>query len=379
MTYSTPQPPELPQTDLHPVGTINVDQVNQKLLTLERQFHDWSGKVDSAILQVEKDVRLMSQLVLQTERKAYEVGQMHTEIDRICDTVSNAMSHLGGVEGLEQLQQEHLDLISTLETFQISHRQLQELQDEALRTETRIDDKLLQTQRHIEEVNQIVAVAKAELVRQAMTLNDRVKLGNASSPELLISNQTGVSDDQESIDQVQNEIANIRQEIRERHSVLNQMHNEVGEAIDHLQQMIADQTAYRISATPQSLIHDETEVAPDETEIEVGPGLEAIRSRSQGLSIPPPGTGSSSSASGNTAASATNRVADLGIVDQIRAEMYGLVQQFKTDKENLQREQKQKLKLLEQKLYSTRLILGGGIVLALVLAIVSIVLKFISF
>jgi hypothetical protein len=354
--------PETPEQSQNIADPAHTDDVRQKLQTLESQFHEWSGKVDGAAAQMEKDVRQVSQLLQHTARKAYEVGQMHAEISEIQDSVSNAMTHLGGVEGLDHLQQEHQNLLRTLETFQASSRQFREMQSEASRVETRIEDRLSLAQQRVEEINQILAVAKAELVRQAMSLSDQVRQGNVSNPSESLE-----------LDQAQADIAAIRQELRERHSTLNQMHAEISEAIATFQSL-QQQQPIPATSVDMSSDDDNTMLVPDDTEIEVGPGLEPMRSPDQSLPIPPPGGGAPS-------ANVPLRSLDSGVnrdLEQMRSEVYGIVQQLRADKDALQKEQKQRLRALEQKLKGTRNLLATGTVIALILAIVAIALKFIS-
>lgn len=355
--------PETPEQSQNIADPAHTDDVRQKLKSLESQFHEWSSKVDGAVAQTEKDVRQVSQLLQHTARKAYEVGQMHTEISEIQDSVSNAMTHLGGVEGLDHLQQEHQNLLSTLETFQASSRQFREMLVEASRVETRIDDRLSLAQQRVDEINQILAVAKAELVRQAMSLSDQVRQGNVSNPSTSESLE---------LDQAQTDIAAIRQELRERHSTLNQMHAEISEAIATFQSL-QQQQPIPAASVDMSSYDDNTMLVPDDTEIEVGPGLEPMRSPDQSLPIPPPpGTAPTANVPLRSLDSGVNR--DL---EQVRSEVYGIVQQLRADKDALQKEQKQKLRALEQKLKGTRNLLATGTVIALILAIVAIALKFI--
>jgi hypothetical protein len=114
-----------------------------------------------------KDTKLVSQLTLHTERKAYEVVGVQADIEQIANAVGSTVGELGGIDALEALQKEHKSLLATLSEIRAEGQQLQQVQTEA----RHIDEKLTLIQERFNAVDSLIANAQAELVKQAMALN----------------------------------------------------------------------------------------------------------------------------------------------------------------------------------------------------------------
>ncbi len=114
---------------------------------------------------IQKDTKLVSQLTLHTERKAYEVVEVQADIEQIANVVGSTVGELGGLDALESLQKEHKSILSTLEEIKAESQQFQKLQNDAVH----IDEKLTLIQGQFQALSNLVSNAQTELVGQAIS------------------------------------------------------------------------------------------------------------------------------------------------------------------------------------------------------------------
>jgi len=143
---------ELVETDVS-------SQVEERLQTLEAEFK----AVEGSVAQFQKDTKLVSQLTLHTERKAYEVVGVQADIEQIANVVGSTVGELGGLDGLESIQKEHKSFLHTLEEIKTETQHFQQLHTEA----RHIDEKLTLIQERLQAVNNLVSGSQVELGQQA--------------------------------------------------------------------------------------------------------------------------------------------------------------------------------------------------------------------
>ncbi|AFY73995.1 hypothetical protein Syn7502_01965 [Synechococcus sp. PCC 7502] len=144
------------------VGSDLNPQIEERLQTLEAEFKS----VEGSVAQFQKDTKLVSQLTLHTERKAYEVVEVQADIEQIASVVGSTVGELGGLDALEALQKEHKTLLSTLEEVKAQSYQFAQLQSEA----RHIDEKLTLIQERLQAVNNLVTGVQPELGQSAVAL-----------------------------------------------------------------------------------------------------------------------------------------------------------------------------------------------------------------
>jgi chromosome segregation ATPase len=131
-----------------------------------------SQQVEAEVSQhreaIQKDTKLVSQLTLHTERKAYEVTEVQAGIEQIANVVGSTVGELGGLDALESLQKEHKSILTTLEEIKSETQQFPKLQAEALH----IDEKLTLIQEQFQTLSNLVSNAQADLVGQAVAGGD---------------------------------------------------------------------------------------------------------------------------------------------------------------------------------------------------------------
>jgi uncharacterized protein YaaR (DUF327 family) len=128
-----------------------------------------SQQVEAEVSQhreaIQKDTKLVSQLTLHTERKAYEVVEVQADIEQIANVVGSTVGELGGLDALESLQKEHKSILSTLEEIKAESQQFQKFQADAVH----IDEKLTLIQGQFQTLSNLVSNAQTDLVGQAMS------------------------------------------------------------------------------------------------------------------------------------------------------------------------------------------------------------------
>jgi uncharacterized protein YaaR (DUF327 family) len=128
-----------------------------------------SQQVEAEVSQhreaIQKDTKLVSQLTLHTERKAYEVVEVQADIEQIANVVGSTVGELGGLDALESLQKEHKSILTSLEEIKAESQQFAKIQAEA----GHIDEKLTLIQEQFQALSNLVSNAQAELVGQAMS------------------------------------------------------------------------------------------------------------------------------------------------------------------------------------------------------------------
>lgn len=140
-------------------------QAEERLQNLETQFKSWAETVEGSVAQLHENTKLVSQLTLHTERKAYEVVEVQADIEQIANVFGATVGELGGLDGFEALQKEHKSLLNTLEEIKSASQQFQQLQAEA----RHIDEKLVLVQEQFGSLSSLVANAQSELVQKAIS------------------------------------------------------------------------------------------------------------------------------------------------------------------------------------------------------------------
>jgi chromosome segregation ATPase len=149
----------------------------EEILARSQQVEAEVSQHRDAIL---KDTKLVSQLTLHTERKAYEVVEVQAGIEQIANVVGSTVGELGGLDALESLQKEHKSILSTLEEIKTESQQFQKLQTETVH----IDQKLTLIQEQFQTLSNLVSGAQADLVGQAMAGGDLNQIIARATQEL---------------------------------------------------------------------------------------------------------------------------------------------------------------------------------------------------
>jgi hypothetical protein len=131
------------------IGADLPSEIEERLQTLEAEFKS----VEGSVAQFQKDTKLVSQLTLHTERKAYEVVEVQADIEQIANVVGSTVGELGGLDALESIQNEHRTLLSTLAEIKAETQHFSVLQSEA----RHIDEKLTLIQERIQAVNNLAS------------------------------------------------------------------------------------------------------------------------------------------------------------------------------------------------------------------------------
>jgi hypothetical protein len=204
-----------------------------------------------------KDTKLVSQLTLHTERKAYEVVGVQADIEQIANVVGSTVGELGGLDALEALQKEHKSLLITLEEIKAESQKFQQLQAEARHVDEKltlieerfkliedtkaenpqmqqfqvearhVDEKLTLIQERFEAVNSMISNAQAELVQRALSMS------NVSNVDLS-SNDRNDSDRPE-FTQI---IARATEDLRQEQQVADNEHRQKIRALERKQQSL---------------------------------------------------------------------------------------------------------------------------------------------
>jgi hypothetical protein len=201
-----------------------------------------------------KDTKLVSQLTLHTERKAYEVVGVQADIEQIANVVGSTVGELGGLDALEALQKEHKSLLITLEEIKAESQKFQQLQAEARHVDEKltlieerfkliedikaenpqlqqfqaearhVDEKLTLIQERFEAVNTLISNAQAELVQQALSISnvDRSSIDRNDS-------------DRPDYAQI---IARATEDIRQEHQVADNEHRQKIRTLERKQQSL---------------------------------------------------------------------------------------------------------------------------------------------
>ncbi|AFY69819.1 hypothetical protein Pse7367_1530 [Thalassoporum mexicanum PCC 7367] len=205
-----PEPDDRSGIDLGTVGTIGVgalgiagvasqamDSFNQedqspaiepaavqglsgRVTDLEEQFQSWANRLEDSLAEIEEKSELVSQLATQTEQRYGDMVALQSELSNLHQGVQAVANEIGGLEALSNLYQEHQSVLTAITNFQQNAEYLQQLQEETAQSETRIDSRLHQTQQRLNEINDVIANAQAELLQQAISISADIRRSPAS-------------------------------------------------------------------------------------------------------------------------------------------------------------------------------------------------------
>ncbi len=368
--------------------------IETRLQSLEERFQAWSSGLENAVERIGRDAKLVAQLTQQTERRAYEVSTLQTEMETVRQEVAAVLRDVGGTEGLALLRQQHLSLLETLQEFQTGARYLDEIRGELAKAEARLD----LVREWVEGLGDLVTTAQTELMKRAMALVDDVRhsASNGSSPAATTPSGNGSS--------TAAELQALQRELRSRLVAFDEMQRSVQQLrreVDSLRAAQAPGQATGLAAP--SLAEESPEIPPEIT-------FDAIAETTETPGIP-------AAAPGETAPEASDRGTlgelvdlddnlefsfteeDIGnlpepapqatpvpqapaepevptlTLEQVRSEAYGLAQEARTERRQLKREQDQKIQTLERKLQTQQawnVALAIGVVLSVGLHFVSL-------
>jgi hypothetical protein len=145
--------------------------LSSRLTNLEDQFQTLANQWEDSVAEIEAKTELVSQLAAETEQRHSAIATIQAELSSLHQGVQDVANEIGGLESLSNLYQEHQSVLQAITNFPQNAEYLQQMRDETAQSETRIDDRLHQTQQRINEINDLISTAQAELLQQAMSLS----------------------------------------------------------------------------------------------------------------------------------------------------------------------------------------------------------------